>query len=467
MELTFLGAAGEVTGSCYLLRVGGTRVLIDAGMFQGSADADRKNREPLPVDLRLIDAVVLTHAHLDHSGRLPALVKQGYRKRVYCTPSTVALCDILLKDAARLQADEAARARRKHAAGTNGLAGAGGEPLFGEEDVNELLRRMSVVRCNQAVAIAPGVSLRYVDAGHILGSGSVELTCEENGKARTVVFSGDIGERGMPIMHDPTTLTKADVLVLESTYGNRDHKPLAQTQQELLDAVRAGIDQRGMILMPAFAIGRTQTLIYELHEFIAAKAIPPIPVVLDSPMGAAVTRLYETHKEMFDDDAIKLLREGCNPLRIPGMRVTGTADESRALNDLQGPAIIIAGAGMCNGGRIQHHLRHRLYKKNTHVVIAGFQAEGTLGRRLVNREKVVRIFGEPVSVEATIHTIGGLSAHAGQTTLVEWAGKMSGTRPRVFLTHGEDPQRRALAEVLRARWKMECTLPVLGDSADV
>lgn len=465
MELTFLGAAGEVTGSCYLLRVGGTRVLVDGGMFQGSADAERKNRDALPVDVRLIDAVVLTHAHLDHSGRLPMLVKQGYRKRVYCTPSTVALCDILLKDAARLQADEAARAQRKHAAGTNGLAGS--QPLFDEQDADELLRRMSVIRFNQAVPIAPGVNLRYVDAGHILGSGSVELTCEEHGAKRTVVFSGDIGERGMPIMHDPTPLTKADVLVLESTYGNRDHKPLAQTQQELLDAVRAGIDQRGMILMPAFAIGRTQTLIYELHEFIAAKAIPAIPVILDSPMGAAVTRLYETHKEMFDEDAIKLLREGCNPLRIPGMRVTATADESRALNDLQGPAIIIAGAGMCNGGRIQHHLRHRLYKKNTHVVIAGFQSEGTLGRRLVNREKVVRIFGEPVSVEATIHTIGGLSAHAGQSTLVAWAGKMSGTRPRVFLTHGEDPQRRALAEVLRARWSMNCALPMLGETAEV
>jgi metallo-beta-lactamase family protein len=464
MELTFLGAAGEVTGSSYLLKVGSSRVLVDCGMFQGPPEAARKNWRPLAFDPRTLDAVVLTHAHIDHSGRLPILTNDGYRRRVYTTPPTVALCDILLKDAARLQAQEVERLNR-HRERRHGKVGL--MPLFDERDVGELLRRMSVVRYDQPVNIAPGVTIRFRDAGHILGSGMVEAVCQEGGRTITVVFSGDLGERGMPLMRDPQGPTKADVVIMESTYGDRDHKSLEVSKNELRDAINDAAGCRGMILIPAFAVGRTQTLIYELNELLHAGEIKPLPVFIDSPMGVAATRLYETHRELFDEAALAYLSQGCNPLRFPTLKLVTSSDESRALNQVPGPAIIIAGAGMCNGGRIMHHLRHHLYKDTTHVIIPGFQAEGTLGRRLVNGEKIVRIFGEPVMVKAKVHTIGGLSAHAGQTTLLDWFAGVARSRPALYLTHGENGPRAALAAKVNERFGVKATLPMLGDTVSL
>lgn len=466
MNLTFLGAAGEVTGSCYLLEVGATKILIDGGMFQGGMSASLKNMRPLSLPPSQINAIVLTHAHLDHTGRLPKIVHDGFSGRIFCTPPTVAMSELVLKDAAHLQDEEVQRLNRRRciARGTCKLS----TVLFDESDVVNTVKRFSIVPYNKVVTVAPGITARFVDAGHILGSGSVEIICQDNGRERTIVFSGDVGSPGMPLLKDPTRLPKADVIVLESTYGDRDHRPLEQTKDELRTILRNAVADRGMVLIPAFAIGRTQSILVELAELRHEGAFPGnMPVIVDSPMAIAVTRLYETYRDLWDTDVCDILGKGCNPLRFPNLRMSQTADDSRKINSMTGPAVIIAGAGMCNGGRIVHHLRHNLGKPNTHVIIPGYQSVGTLGRRLVEGEKNLTIWGEKIDVKAHIHTVGGLSAHAGRSVLLAWPELMMATKPTIFLTHGEDGPRRALAQGLRDRYGVEARMPMLGDRVSV
>ena len=463
MDLTFLGASGEVTGSCYLLRTDRARVLIDCGMFQGSATADLKNRRPLGVDPASLDAVVLSHAHIDHSGRLPLLTKSGFRVKIFCTPPTIALTELLLKDAAHLQSEEADRMNRRR----QRRGGPTATPLFDEQDVPPLIKRLTGVPYAKDVEIAPGVRLTFHDAGHILGSASLTLTVSERGRTQTVVFSGDLGERNTVLLNDPEKLPRADVVVLESTYGDRDHRDLNETVAQFKQIIVNSAHSRGKVLVPAFALGRTQTLIYYLAQMHREGSLGNAPVYIDSPMAIAATRLYHSHSNLFDDAARELLRTGNNPLTLPQLRLSTSAEESRAINALSGNAIIIAGSGMCTGGRILHHLRHNLWKPETTVIIAGFQAEGSLGRRLVNREKVVKIYGEPILVRAKIETLGGFSAHAGQTTLVDWFASLAASKPRVFLTHGEQAPRQALAAALGARFGARPELPMLGDHFDL
>lgn len=474
MKLKFLGAAGEVTGSCYLLETSRARVLVDCGLFQGGAGAEIRNRRPIGVDPATLDAVVLTHAHLDHSGRLPVLVRGKLRARVWCTPTTVPLVDILLRDAAYLQAADLERCLRYRRDRGGRTESACLLPLFTDNDVTALLKHLSVLDYGRWSDIAPGVRVRFVDAGHILGSASVEMEVEDSpgSGVRRVVFSGDVGERGSAILRDPTPMQSADYVVMESTYGDRDHKPLDQTLEEFHDIVERCVAERGRIIIPVFAIGRTQTLIYHLGEMYRAGKLPGVPVFVDSPMAVRATRLYEAHRELFDDEARELLSHGQDPLRFPSLRLTSTSEESRALNSVPGPAIIMAPAGMCTGGRVVHHLRHGLGKASTRVIIAGFQAEGTLGRRIVERAPIVRIMGEEIVVKATIHTLGGFSAHAGSTNLLAWAGAWAPSlrakgadRPRVFLTHGENGPRAALAQLLQEHHGITAAMPRLGDRA--
>lgn len=460
MKLHVLGAAGEVTGSCYILEAGRTRVMIDFGLHQGEREADEHNRR-MPPGLDRLDAVVLTHAHVDHIGRTPMLVSAGFRGPVFCTPATRDLCGIMLRDSARLQADDARRDARR------------GQPvqpaLYEEEHVETFLRMIRSAGYESDTHVAPGVRVRFVDSGHMLGSASLAVMVEEPGRpARRIVFSGDIGPRGVPLLRDPVPPSwpggeRPDLVVMESTYGDRDHRALDATVQELREICADGAWERRKMLMPAFAVGRAQLLIYYLGKVMESGKSPRFPVYLDSPMAIEGMKLYRRYAGLLDAG------EGANGLAYPELHLCETGDESRAINDAEGPLAVIAGSGMCNGGRILHHLRHNVWRKDTHVIIAGYQAAGTLGRRLVTGATEVRIFGESVPVRAKVHTLGGLSAHAGQTELVGWAEQVVGpsARARVVLTHGEDAQRHALGAKLRERLGIECVLPAYADTIEV
>ncbi|HEU5098192.1 MAG TPA: MBL fold metallo-hydrolase [Roseiflexaceae bacterium] len=434
------------------------RVLVDCGMFQG-ADADRRNQLPRDLHPDQIDAVVLTHAHLDHSGRLPLLLRGGYRGPIYATPASIEIARLLLADAAQLQAGDAERANRKRQrAGQPPVA-----PLFGQADVAAVLGLTRPLPYEQPATIAPGVEIRMVEAGHILGSASVVMQIADRGAHRALVFSGDLGPRGAPILNDPARISQADLVVLESTYGDRDHRPLADTLKELAELLLYAGLHRSKVLIPAFAIGRTQELLYHLAALFRDGLVPPMPVYLDSPLAIKATELYLAYPELADPESRRLSRQGRLWRGLATLRPCVTVEESRALNQIDGPCIIIAGSGMCTGGRILHHLRHQLWRPETLLIFAGYQAEGTLGRQIVEGARRVQVFGEPIAVRAQIHTLGGLSAHAGQSELLEWLAPMAGERPRVILTHGEERSRAPLARCIAARFGISAELPALGD----
>jgi metallo-beta-lactamase family protein len=458
MQITMYGAAGEVTGSCYLVTTDRAQILVDCGMFQG-ADADQRNRLPRDLDRDQIDAVALTHAHLDHSGRLPLLVRRGYRGPIYATPATIALAQLLLTDAAHLQAGDAARANRKRQrAGQKPIA-----PLFDQAAVAAVLGLMQPLTYEQPAVIAPGLQIRMVEAGHILGSASIVLRIADREPARVVVFSGDVGPRGAPILNDPAQIPTADLVVLESTYGDRDHRPLADTITELTELLRYATQHHSKVLIPAFAVGRTQEILYHLATLFREGQVPPMPVYLDSPLAIKATDLYLKYPDLADTESRRVSHRGRLWRGLATLRPCVTAEESRALNHTAGPCMIIAGAGMCTGGRILHHLRHQLWRPETLVVFVGYQAAGTLGRQIVDGARRVRIFGETIAVRAAIHTLGGLSAHAGQSELVQWLAPMAHDRPRVILTHGEERGRAALARCIADRFGISAELPLLGE----
>jgi len=463
MYITMFGAAGEVTGSCYLVASAGARVLIDCGLFQGSLDDDRRNQLPRDLDPGDLDAVVLTHAHLDHSGRLPLLVRHGYQRPIYATPATIDVAALLLADAARLQESDVARHnRRRQRAGLQPMV-----PLFGEDDVAAVMALMRPLPYEQPAAIAPGVAVRLVEAGHILGSASVIMTAADGGQKQVAVFSGDLGPRGAPILNDPAQIAAADVVVLESTYGDRDHRPLVETVAEFAELVTQAALNRSKIVVPAFAVGRTQDILYHLAALFRAGTVPVMPVYLDSPLAIAATKLYLKYPGLADAEARTISRKGKLWSGLESLHLCVTADESRALNGAEGPCIIIAGSGMCTGGRILHHLKHNLWRPETIVLIVGYQAAGTLGRLLVEGARHVRIFDEAVAVRAQIHTLGGFSAHAGQSELLGWLGAMAPTQPQVVLTHGEERARNALAHQIAMRFDLAAELPLLNDAIRV
>jgi len=451
-KLTFLGAAGTVTGSKYLVEAANKRLLIDCGIFQGTPELSDRNYKPLPTDPKTVDYAVLTHAHLDHTGWLPCLVRDGYRGPIFANPATIDLAALLLKDSAHLQEEDAERAR------TKGYSRhANPQPLYTAEDVDPVFRSMKAMPRSGGFDISPEFHIDSYDAGHILGSSSLVLTIAENGKKTVVVFSGDIGRYDQPILNDPTTPpVNADVLLCESTYGDREHE--AGDPAELLAAVVNRVAKRGgSIVIPAFAIGRTQTFMYYLRQLEDQQRIPRLPVYVDSPMALSATDLYLKYKE---DHDLEFSREDNNgkgdPLDVHQFHLTRTADESKQINNVKTPCIIVSASGMVTGGRVMHHLAQRLPDSRNAVILAGFQAQGTRGRALQEGAKTVRLFGQEVPANAEIVELGQFSAHAGKSELLRWLTGLTAPPKQTYLVHGEPSAAQSLQSAIQEkfRWKV-------------
>ena len=458
MRLTFCGAAGEVTGSCFLFEQGNTRFLVDCGMFQGSRDVRARNLAPFPFDAAAIDFVILSHAHLDHSGLLPRLYGAGFRGPVYATPATRDLLGVMLPDSAFVMQAEAERA---------GKSGRRIEVAYDMAEARAVLAQVAPVTYAHPFEPAPGIAATLHDAGHILGSAFVQLRLAESGRLVTVVISGDLGQPGHPIVRDPEPRPETDVLLLESTYGDRCHPPMDETLAALAAALRQGIEERGgIVLVPAFAVGRTQELLYYLRRMSAAGTIRAPSVFVDSPMATEATQITARHLELFDEESRRLA--SAPAADGGGMRVSYTAsvDESKALNRLSGGAIIISASGMCDGGRIRHHLRQRLPDPRTTVLFIGFQAAGTLGRRLVDGAKTVRLFGEELPVNARIVSLEGFSAHADQAALLDWAAGPRRPPARTYLVHGEPDATAVLASKLERAGRV-CRAARRGETVEL
>ncbi len=448
MKLTFLGAAGEVTGSC--LRVDHERgsFLVDCGLFQGGREAERKNREALDFDLRDIDFVLLTHAHLDHSGLVPRLVALGYKGRFFTTAATVDLLGVMLMDSAHIQEKEAEWALRST---RSRKAGRGGNlvPLYTVEQARSSLGRLRALGFDEMVEVGHGVRCRFRNAGHILGSAIIEIDVEERGHTRRLVVSGDLGQPMRPVLQDPVQIPAADYLCVESTYGNRAHRSFAETCDELAEVLRRTLKvDGGNVIIPAFAVGRTQELLFVLADLVRAGRIDRLDVVVDSPMASAVTELTVRHDDLWDDETRELYAWTRQHADRFNLRFVQDVEESMALNSVRGGLVIISASGMCDAGRIKHHLRYNLGRRECAIVIAGFQAAGTLGRRLVDGARQVTLFRERIPVRARIHTIGGLSAHADQPALLNWLRGFRSPPRRTFVVHGEPTAAAALAEVV-------------------
>ncbi len=441
-ELTFHGAAEQVTGSLYLLRAGDATVLLECGLIQGGRAEEERNADPFPVPVDSIDAVVLSHAHIDHSGRVPLLVKRGYEGPVYAQRATRALCDIMLPDSGYLNEKQAEHENRRRA--RQGKPGV--EPLYTRLEAEESIARIEGLAYDTPTGIAPGLTLRFLDAGHILGSAIVCLDYDDGSGSRGLVFSGDLGYRESPVMNDPAVPGRADTVLLESTYGDRCHRPFAATLEELKGVFESASASKGNILIPAFTVGRTQDLLYLMARHFDEWELGRWQIFLDSPMGIEATEAYARFRHLYD---VHLFESDSRAPDLPNFHATLTTEESMGINAIHSGAIIIAGSGMCSGGRIHHHLKNNIWRPECHVVIVGYQARGTLGRRIVDGVSEVRLFGETYDVRAEVHTIGGLSAHADQDGLVDWYASIDG-RPDVYLVHGEPDAQQPLLTRLKS-----------------
>ncbi|MBR2339030.1 MAG: MBL fold metallo-hydrolase [Clostridia bacterium] len=464
MELTFLGAAHEVTGSCTLLTVGGKNILIDCGMEQGR---DMFENQEIPVAAADIDAVLLTHAHIDHSGKIPMLYAHGFRGKVYATAATCRLCGLMLRDSAHIQEFEAQwRNRKAKRAGTEPYV-----PLYTMKDVEGVLSQFVPCRYEEETEALCGVTLRFTDAGHLLGSSSITVTVTENGETRRIVFSGDVGNINKPILRDPQYVSAADYVVVESTYGNRSHGEAPDYVQELAAIIRRTFDRGGNVVIPSFAVGRTQELLYFIRQIKEQNLVPKypdFPVVVDSPMAVEATALFsDDARDCYDKETLALLDQGINPLRFSGLHTSVTADDSRAINEDKRSKVILSASGMCEAGRIRHHLKHNLWRPESTILFVGYQSVNTVGRLLLDGAKTVKLFGESITVKAEITKLDSISGHADDNGLLRWVKAISPQPIRVFVNHGEEESCEALASRLQREQGVAAYAPYSGDSWDL
>ena len=448
MELSFHGADRDVTGSCHLLECAGKRLLIDCGMFQGGRELQDENSAPLGFDAAAVDFLLLTHAHLDHCGRLPLLAQRGFRGEIIATAATRELAQIVMQDAAHMAEDDAAWRARNGRNGRDEGNVQPAAPLYTQADVASAMARFGRVAAYGAdIALAPGLRVSFHDAGHILGSAHVLVQLTENGRARRVLFSGDIGGAGRPIIRDPDPPV-AEIVLMETTYGDRSHRSPAESVAELVSVIAATIKRGGNVVIPSFALERSQEILYSLRAAIAAGALPPqLPVYVDSPMAVSAIAVYRAHPECYDAEAAALIAGGADLFGFPGLRLTRATNDSMAINRIAGGAVIMAGSGMCTGGRVRHHLVHNLPRPDASIVFVGFAARGTPARRIIDGARSIMLFGEEVPVRAHVHTINGFSAHADQGELLRWHARVGGTE-RTVLVHGEQGAMSAFAALL-------------------
>lgn len=437
MNITFYGAARTVTGSCQMVEAHGKKFLVDCGMFQGKLTEQMLNYENFPFNLNEIDFVILTHAHIDHSGRIPKLYKQGYKGKIYATKATIDLCSIMLPDSGHIQEKEIEWVNRKRRrAGKKDSY-----PMYTSQDGLDSMKLFEAVDYNETIVIDENISFKLRDAGHMLGSALVLLDIKEGNEVKRLVFTGDLGNTDMPILKDPVYVDKADYLVIESTYGNRLHGEIKDQSAEFIDIILKTFERGGNLIIPSFAVGRTQELLYELNKYIdlseVKEKLKKIPVYVDSPLAVNATKVFESNPEFYDEEALRYLIKGDNPLDFESLKFVVSSDESKALNEDPRPKIIISASGMCDVGRIKHHLKHNLYRPESTILFVGFQAEGTLGKRILSGEKLVKIFGEEIAVNAEIRYLDAFSGHADKVGLLDWIEQIKQKPKNIFLVHGE------------------------------
>ena len=471
MKITFLGATKTVTGSNFLVETeDGTKFLVDCGMYQGRSDLEEKNYDDFLFNIDEIDFMLLTHAHIDHSGRIPKLYKQGYRKPIYAHKATCDLCSIMLPDSGHIQEMESEWKNKKRIRkGQKPL-----EPMYVAQDALDCLEVFKPVKYDEIIDITDNIKVRFNDAGHMLGSSIIEIWANENGKETKAVFTGDLGNNDIPLLASPTMIESADYLVMESTYGNRLHIRNDDKAKMFLDVVYETLERNGTVVIPTFAVGRTQEILYELNkikentsdeEFMKKyEKLMKAPVYVDSPLAVSATEIFRKNTDLFDDDVKEAMEKGDNPLEFPGLKFTQTVEESKALNESDEPAIILSASGMCEVGRIKHHLKHNIWNPNSTILFVGYQAPGTLGRKIVDGEKKVRIFGEEFSVNARIEYIEGYSGHADQEWLLNFVYSFYTKPKHIFLVHGEEEGQEVLKDKLEENTEISVTIPSFGET---
>lgn len=457
MKVQLLGAAHTVTGSCYMIEACGARFTVDCGMHQGNKAIEERNLNTGIYRPEELDFILMTHAHIDHSGLLPRVVREGFRKPIYCTEATRDLMDIMLQDSAHIQEMEAQFRVQKYS-----RRGKENPPpaLYTMADALETARYFSAVEYHKTFEPHPGIKATYYDAGHILGSAFILVEAAENGVVTRALFSGDLGRPRSRIVRDPEPSVAADYVFMESTYGDREHNDAVDPEDELAEAIAYSYGRKEKVIIPAFAVERTQEILYCLHELARRGKLPSdMPVVVDSPLAIRATEVFRGHRELFDEEAVALLSKGEDPFELPNLRYTMKAEESRMLNDFMGPAVILSASGMCNAGRVRHHLRHNLWRPGASIVFVGYQGVGTPGRKIVERAKTIPLFGDDVPVAARIFTIGGFSAHAGQSQLLDWLAPAAEAGARVALVHGEEKAQTTLAARIKEKFGIQCIIP--------